>query len=215
MECFSGIVRRSFMSSNTKDEEIKGQASMPGGPWDSIDEATLLKLGLGCTHKNWRKYLKYFQERLSSADGILLESLEDEWQMLSAHFGLDKRENLENTASTPLEALDFFLDICTYPPPELLMVIVAQFKTYMMHGGRQTLEEVFFGKEKKGVGNYAARSRTLDDALYQSFHFKTCSPINRLKTQREVAEQFLDEFHTKGIGQFLEIDLRGKMSTTS
>jgi len=60
------------------------------------------------------------------------------------------------------------LEIPRYPPIEVLVTIADAFDIYMAAGGALTLEDVFFGPAKKGVGNYAARKAK--DDVYRNFH---------------------------------------------
>ena len=99
-----------------------------------------------------------------------LEFLERQWKQL----GNDNRDNYPNQRTyrvdSPLEK--FLIDISygSYPEPESLVMLAKCFELYLLADGELTLEEVFFGKPRKGSGNYAKR---YTKALYfREFHFQ-------------------------------------------
>lgn len=77
-------------------------------------------------------------------------------------------ERSETSGDHPIEALSHWLEIPRYPPIEVLMAISDAFDIYMDASGALTLEDVFFGPTKKGVGNYAARKAR--DDVFRNFH---------------------------------------------
>ncbi len=87
------------------------------------------------------------------------DACEDLWSQVS-EIQFDEQTGFKRTdtsGDTPLEALDSCIEACRYPPLEVLIAISDAFKIYLAAEGKLTLEEVFFGQEKKGVGNYAAK----------------------------------------------------------
>lgn len=66
-------------------------------------------------------------------------------------------ERADRRGENPLEYLDEALEIPRYPPVEVLATISEAFQIYLAARGSLSLEDVFFGPVKKGVGNYSAR----------------------------------------------------------
>ncbi len=121
-----------------------------------------------CDHTNWKEQIVKRRKSLEESDGTMLECLEEEWREID--WGGDKRKGLLNVANNPLNILDYFLDICTFPPPEVLMVIADMYRKYIYAEGTLSMEDVFFGPPKKGVGNYAATRSVDKSKTYNLFH---------------------------------------------
>ncbi len=96
---------------------------------------------------------------------------EDIWENLSESQGDNyigiKRD--ERQGNTPIESLNYWLEIPRYPPIEVLLAISDAFDIYIAAGGSLSLEDVFFGLTKKGIGNYAAQRKR--DKSYRNFQF--------------------------------------------
>ncbi len=124
------------------------------------------------------------------------QACEELWSAVS-HFQDDeylKIERSDISGHCPIESLGYWLDIPRYPPLEVLVSIAEAFEIYMVAGGELTLEDVFFGPTKKGVGNYAARKKKSD--IYSEFEvFVT---LERKKANnKEKKELNLDEIATE------------------
>lgn len=121
-----------------------------------------------------------------------LEGLEHTWQKISSDYGqLFQREEDEKFASTPLKALGCLVDMGFYPPPEILLSILACFELYYSSGGEIELEDVFFGPRKRGVGNNAAALG--HDSVYSHFHFRH-SFLEKDNEKQSLAEQAEEMF---------------------
>ncbi len=71
-------------------------------------------------------------------------------------------------AKTPIDAFLHHVFSGQYPSPEIMLAIAKAFKLYLHAGGRLTLEEVFFGKSKKGGGSRAKRFHR--ETMFMIFH---------------------------------------------
>lgn len=108
-----------------------------------------------------------------------------------------KRE--DRIGRTPFESLDTCIEASRYPPMEVLVTLNDALKMYFWGKGKLSLEDVFFGPEKKGVGNYAARkarSKVYED--FESFlilgHFgfgKSAKKREKDQSLLEKIEEFL------------------------
>ena len=143
------------------------------------------------------------------------DSCEELWSEVS-YFQLDdktgfKRE--DTPTDNPLESLDLSIEASRYPPLEVLITISDAFKLYLAAEGKLSLEEVFFGPEKKGVGNYSARKARSEvfEKFEQYITFDNFSGNNgefvdspKDKSQEGYAELFLahnkDPFLARKLG---------------
>jgi len=71
---------------------------------------------------------------------------------------IEREPNLKNISSSPLSSFFYFVDMGFYPPPELMLALHDCLQCYEGSRGDVSLEEAFFGKPKKGAGNYSGRS---------------------------------------------------------
>jgi hypothetical protein len=87
-----------------------------------------------------------------------LDSLSASWEVLD-HFydGLIERADEQHVASTPFQALFFYIEMGFYPPPELLLALSAMWDKYLNAAGSVSLEEAFLGRPVKKGGNHAKR----------------------------------------------------------
>ncbi|KOO04582.1 hypothetical protein [Vibrio nereis] len=135
------------MDDNDKDELIKQ-----------------LSMFVGCempTKPNsWERVEEIREELLTDTDNYPWRAeVEELWEQLSRaqNDELMKIDRQDRCAETPLEALFSGVEIPRYQPMEVLASVKEAFDIYMLAQGKLTLEDVFFGPMKKGVGNYAAR----------------------------------------------------------
>lgn len=115
-------------------------------------------------------HVRHERERIQSQKCTTLNRLEESWQLLQDDYGEPVRRDFdEEFADSPLQAFLYLVDEGFYPPPEVLLSIRHCFRHYMICSGDIELEDVFFSKRKKRVGNYAARSA--HDSLYEQLWF--------------------------------------------
>lgn len=122
-------------------------------------------------HGNW---VKRNQENLDRVldENMFIHCLQEQWadsEDIEYIIGLGERRNPKKIAATAVEIFQHYLEMGFIPPPEILLTISDMFKTYFASDGALSLEDVFFGKVKRGVGNYAARKDS--DRLYRDFNF--------------------------------------------
>lgn len=158
------------------------------------------------TIDNWQEKHSEILNELRDNDSIYSE-YEYQWSITrnEPHRPTD-RNNPKKTASNPIGIFRLYLEMGLLPPPEILLVIDSMLETYFAHGGSITLEEVLFGKLKKGVGNYAARKSKIKlEFLFWMF----LEPIKREEHKSEVerAEEFLQQWEIKFKEREIGIDL--------
>lgn len=162
-----------------------------------------------------------------------LEQLERAWQMLNVAYDYEgrffRRDIDEGLTETPLETFMACLLNGYYPPPEILFSIYGCFERYIECGGKISLEEAFFGRKKRGVGNWSARRAK--EGPFPTFHtYATKSsrakeslaslgvkflsePMNRHWLERyppENAESFLRGYYRWQEGERKMIEMRGR-----
>ena len=128
-------------------------------------------------------------------------SLEPAWQILNEFFYGDMFERFEDEASFKLPVEEFIYHISNgfYPRPELLVAVASCFESYFSKKGEIELEEVFFGKNTKRIGNYSAlTSRHPEIKLLESLLRRSKSPFSEKKgikplTLNEAAEQVINK----------------------
>ena len=99
----------------------------------------------------------------------------------------DRSEQIDN----PLKKLSFYLEFGMYPPPEVLISISETYQKYMNLKGEIDLEEAFFGKPKKGKGNFSSRSHKSSDVHMMDLSL-ALNAVTDKKSQYEVASEYLE-----------------------
>lgn len=102
-----------------------------------------------------------------------LEELSEAWALLDSEYKLYtgdwaySRENKLSDSDNGSAFTEFIscLDVGYYPRPEVMLAINDCFKHYLSFEGKLSLDEVFFNKPKKGVGNKAAQTKQQDKIL--------------------------------------------------
>ena len=119
--------------------------------------------------RNTNSYIEWTVDALQSRNYPVLDSLEDAWQQIPSD-DLIHSNKRESKSSFESPIFDFLSQIesGSFPPPEYLLSIAHCFELYLEHEGKLSLEDVFFGKPRKGKGNKAAQKSW--DRLFQSFH---------------------------------------------
>ena len=120
-------------------------------------------------HFNTNKNLMEWQhEIIKNKDNYdVLMSLEDCWNDLRIDPEYYTRKNIQH--SSPVEALNNAIDYGVYPPPEVLLALNECFETYYSFYGKVELEDIFFGKRKKRVGNNSGLKYSKE--IYKRFRF--------------------------------------------
>lgn len=112
-------------------------------------------------HENWTKRLNEILDQVSDEDSVAYslemqweQAICDSWAVGTEHVSMEGRRNSGSNGRTIVDVLNTYFDMGVYPPPELLLTIGDMFQTYYHCKGKVSLEEVFFGKSKRGVGNH-------------------------------------------------------------
>jgi hypothetical protein len=123
--------------------------------------------------------------------------LEHEWQLISKDDQSPSmnqgkpRDLLQSPTNTPIEALATYLEMGTYPPPEVLLAVADCFTLYYQSHGKIELEEAFFGRVRRKSGNFSARRSR--DLLYRFFHTQVAmeGELGDNSNMTVLAEKFL------------------------
>lgn len=108
----------------------------------------------GLNSPEWLEKERIIFEESEDCPG--LNQLQTSWEILSEYYQpFDPREHLDGGGA--ISTLSHYLEAGCYPPPEVLTAISNCFSMYCIANGALTLEEVFFGPPKKGLGTHAAR----------------------------------------------------------
>lgn len=161
-----------------------------------------------CTNDNWVECVNKHIDRVLD-ENVFENCFNDQWKMNEDSFPLDQRKNPPFADNTLVDAFDCYLSLGVIPPPEILLALNEAFQTYFSAKGSLQIEDVLFGKPKRGVGNYAVRrSAEIGAGLYGNFSiFKNIEAKDETLTQ--AAESFLKRENTihKTIGIHFEIDV--------
>lgn len=163
--------------------------------------------------KNTWENLERIQDTITHEDSIGV-SMNDTWELTLKHqfeffdengtpipSGLAERPKAptkeKHFSAHPLEAFMYYILAGFYPPPELLIIIQESFSYYIDKGGSVSLEHIFFGREKPGVGNYSAQYKRI-----QKFtRFSICVSMSKVEakhtkktplSQLKLAEKFVN-----------------------
>ena len=152
-------------------------------------------------HAQWESCSAWY-EKLSSnaaADYPVLDSLNESWEQLELLYEypagkpmFERGEKLRSTASTPLSALFFFIDMGFYPPPELLLTLLDTWEYYRASNGEVSLEEAFLGPPVPKAGNHARRKNAQLIAMLKALDMTRL--LNEGKTKTEAAEVLAERF---------------------
>lgn len=141
------------------------------------------------------EYIELLRSYITESNGVGHISLEDSWAILNEKYsGVIERK--EQSASTPLGDFLYSSELGFYPRPEILLFLANSFEYYFSMEGKVSLEEIFFGKPKKGVGNESAQRERKKIIQLLDFEFVTrdfsISDISK-KTDLEIAEKIVNE----------------------
>lgn len=119
-----------------------------------------------------------------------LAKLELDWQSWNRRHDCTGFMDRNPNHRSPLEALNACFYNCLVPPPELLLAIRHVSSSYFDAAGTVTLEEAFFGKTKRKVGNYSARvhSEESEDARMRLMDIYFPEILNRSERAQEIVK---------------------------
>ena len=136
------------------------------------------------------------------------ESFEPAWEVINDLYGgiFERNPDDRTTPSgefrhgdTPINEFMYMVNSGFYPRPEYLKVIHDCFQRYFFMEGRESLEEIFFGDEKKRIGNHSAQKYNNQDVNFlHRLLIKNNSPYNKLRnipplTKLEASELTVQE----------------------
>jgi hypothetical protein len=147
---------------------------------------------------SWKYVNQLRDEMIEDSDN--LESLEPAWERLNELYdGIFDRVEDGHSFKLPIDELIYQVSSGFYPRPELLVAVVSCFERYFSNKGEIELEEAFFVKSTKRIGNYSAlQSSHPDLKLLESIVRRSKSPFSQKKgirplTLNEAAEQVINE----------------------
>lgn len=139
-----------------------------------------------------------------------VESFEPAWEVINKLYGgiFDRNPEDRKKSSdefmygeTPINEFMYMVSSSFYPSPEYLQVIHDCFQRYFFMGGLESLEDIFFGEEKKRVGNYSAQKQNDQDISYlHGLLRRNDSPYNKIRkipplTKLEASELTVQELN--------------------
>jgi len=128
-----------------------------------------------------------------------INELEEAWEYLNKHFYSELNIESERPVESenPLGKLAYFMEFGIYPPPELLLQISELYEEYMLNAGKIDLEESFYGKPIKGIGNFSGREAKKEDVKFLDtmIYIEGIGNNKKKRSQYEIAEEYL---RTKG-----------------
>ena len=111
---------------------------------------------------SWKYVDQLRDEMIEDSDSI--ESLEPAWEELNEFYGeIFERFDGEANFQSPVEEFIYRISSGFYPRPELMVAVASCFERYFSKEGKIELEEAFFGKNTKRIGNYSALSSSHPD----------------------------------------------------
>jgi hypothetical protein len=147
-------------------------------------------------NNSW-EYVKTIRSIINENKYPAYIGLEKEWKVLGEYndklFDRDK-----NNAATPLDDFLYTSELGFYPKPEVLMCLANCFERYFNMKGEESLEDIFFGKTQRGIGNQAAKKSRLDAIQTLDFRIMTQqlqlenSGLQEKKSELELAEEVIE-----------------------
>jgi hypothetical protein len=152
----------------------------------------------------------------------VINGLEHDWQLISqdgnSPSGNQGRpRDLNHTlTNTPAHALTNYMEMGTYPLPEILIALADCITLYLDSHGELELEEVFFGKKTQRLGNFSSKSRS--ESLCKFFHsyLQNQQEIRSLKLQLNSDEKELridKSISDSAEDMFRELDIPGDIDS--
>ncbi|WP_340676585.1 hypothetical protein [Paraglaciecola sp.] len=169
-------------------------------------------------HKNTWEHAKNWYELLKADDCSqypVREELESSWEHINSIQDHAVKRRFAGGAKTPLEDFINNGEFGFRSSPEVFMTIVDAFKYYFEKQGAVSLEEIFFGREIVGVGNYSARLANSDLYQHLTFLFDTAETQDEgnkyrgltlpKKSKLDIVQEFFD---SHGVDKNAESTLR-------
>lgn len=172
-------------------------------------EVLVLPIDFYGSHRNINRWYQKFamvngeeiplidSEAIKNHGHHFLEELSDAWALLDSEYKLDtgdwgySRENMVSDSNYGSAFNEFIncLDVGYYPRPEVMLAINDCFKHYLSFEGKLSLDEVFFNKPKKGVGNKAAQTKQQDKILQLAIELCVS---DESQTQHQIALEVIE-----------------------
>lgn len=147
------------------------------------------------TPVNSWEYIEVLRSYITESKGVGYISLENSWAVLNDEYsGVIERNG--QSSSTPLGDFLYSSDLGFYPRPEILLFLANSFEFYFSMKGEVSLEDVFFGKQKRGIGNQSAQQarKEMIQLLDFSFIARDFSISDNPKaTDLELAEEIVNK----------------------
>jgi len=77
-------------------------------------------------------------------------------------------DRLDRSAKTPLQDFIYTSEFEMYPKPEIIIFLYNCFNRYFYMKGEESLEDIFFGKSQKGIGNNSAQKSRKEAIVFLS-----------------------------------------------
>ena len=130
---------------------------------DDEYEAIAKELDLGCEIGDWKEFCIELQKELVTNAEHQHSYLEKQYKLGAEGVGGVRLRGVPiQPGMVPLDLLNTLVSLGTYPPTDLLLVILNQYNTYLACEGAISAETAFFG-DPKGKGVYAKRKVLLDE----------------------------------------------------
>jgi hypothetical protein len=140
-------------------------------------------------------YIELLRSQLINSQFERDISLEQSWERLNDEYsGVIDREG--KPSSTPLGDFLYSAELGFYPRPEILLFLAESFEYYFQMKGEISLEDIFFGKQKRGVGNYSAQQARKEMIQLLDFAFigrDFSISDNPKATDLELAEEIVNK----------------------
>lgn len=148
-------------------------------------------------YNSWR-YVDNIRDRMIKEASSEYYDMEHTWDRINqtADYQLDR---LEKSSNTPLEDFLYTSEFETYPKPEIIIFLSNCFRRYFNMEGEESLEDIFFGKNMRGIGNQAAKeSRTkhlkvLSGKISLQEIETEFGKLEKKRTELELAEDVVEE----------------------
>ena len=137
----------------------------------------------------------YIRDELEHSDDEGELNLLNAWKILSENDLTIPEELRCRHFWNPFGDLTNYVRMGQYPPPELLIAITEAFQAYMNSSGELTLEEVFFGPQKKRIGNFSQRTKKKSNLSKACtlLRYKLTQDENFDRSQIDVAEEVIKQ----------------------
>jgi hypothetical protein len=152
---------------------------------------------------NTWEYVDPIREEMIEEANSEYFNMEHVWQRIndSEEYQIDRHSKL---STTPLDDFLHSSEAEMYPKPEIIIFLSDCFNRYFEMEGKESLEDIFFGKKKRGVGNHSAQ-KSRDKAIYhlslskalEEIEIKFSKPNENKRTDLELAEELVEKMKLK------------------